>query len=65
MIDFQKGLFDVSSKEDYFKGLQLVEEKTKNVVDWSTPDGQKILLLIKEVNLYATRNYSEVNSFLR
>lgn len=61
MINLDKGDVFVSNKDDYFKGLDVINNSVKGGVDWQTDKGKNLLKLIEEVNNYASRNFQEVN----
>lgn len=58
-IDLDRDEVDIESKEDYFKGLQVISKNSGVVFE-----GEKertFLRLIREVNMYATQNFKDLN----
>ncbi len=64
MINLDKGDINIGGKDEYFKGLNLISETVKGGVDWETTKGKNLMKLIEEINLYASRNFNEVNRVL-
>lgn len=61
MINLEKGDIGVGNKDDYFHGLNLIHQNVKDGVNWESDKGKNILKLIEEINLYASKNFNEVN----